>query len=321
MRADPAISVIVPIYNIADYLVRCLDSLAVQTYNDIEVLMVDDGSTDESPSICREFELKYDNFFYFRKENGGLSDARNYGIRRARGTLVALVDGDDCVSKTFIEALVGAFSEDIDISVCGYYAVNRNQSSPVICAAESMSGTGAMRRMIAKQSQLDVVAWNKMYRRSLFDSIEYPVGRLHEDVFTTYRLLASARKVRFIDLPLYYYFQREGSIMSNMSRKRLDVLNAGIEMKEFCEREGIEARKELEAFNVSTRIVLLTRIARAGAMKDLRTEYKDIAKGISVVSCMINPYVSLRQTIIGVIGKYFSCIFPALLTVYDRASE
>lgn len=293
------VSVVVPVYNISDYLTRCLDSLAAQTYGKVEILLIDDGSTDGSPAICRDYAARFNNVRYFRKANGGLSDARNYGIRRATGEFVALVDGDDYVESDFIELLLGAFDDEgVDISVCSYRTESGERRLPLRIENETIRGIDAMKRLIARQRLVDVVAWNKLYRRTLFDGIQYPVGKLHEDVFTTYRLFADSQLVRYIDNPAYCYVQRGGSIMASMSRKRLEVLGAESEMRELCEKRGIEAETELEAFGLSTRISLMARIAKSDKSKELQEEYRQLRRSLSLRECLANPFISNKQSLV-----------------------
>lgn len=309
------VSVVVPVYNISEHLGRCLESLASQTYEEIEVLLIDDGSTDESPKICLDYVERFDNFRYFRKENGGLSDARNFGIEKGRGEFVSLVDGDDYVASDFIELLVKAIDSDgVDISVCSYQTVCGGCCFPYRIESETVSGVDAMKRLIAEQRLVDVVAWNKLYRKTLFDSIRYPVGKLHEDVFTTYRLFADSQLVRYIDSPAYRYVQRGGSIMASMSRKRLEVLDAENEMRALCDSRGIQARMELEAFSLSTRISLMARIAKSGKLNELAEEYRQLRHRLSLRRCLANPFISSKQTLVCLTCK----AIPQAITLLAR---
>lgn len=310
------VSVVVPIYNISEHLERCLESLASQTYGEIEVLLIDDGSTDESPKICLDYAERFDYFKYFRKENGGLSDARNFGIEKARGEFVSLVDGDDYVASDFIEQLAKAIDSDgVDISVCSYQTVCGRRCFPYRIDSETISGVDAMKRLIAQQRLVDVVAWNKLYRKTLFDGIRYPVGKLHEDVFTTYRLFADSQLVRYIDSPAYSYVQRGGSIMASMSRKRLEVLDAENEMRALCYSRGIQARMELEAFGLSTRISLIARIAKSGKLNELREEYRQLRRPLSLRRCLANPFIGSKQTLVCLACK----AIPQAITLIARS--
>ena len=163
------VSVVVPVYGVEKYVEKCLDSLSHQSYENIEVIVVDDGSTDRSGDICEEFAKKDKRIKVFHKTNGGLSDARNYGIKRAKGEYVCLVDSDDWVKSGFVEKMVNvALRENADIVVCGY--------NDMVPGRITMTGEEATMRLLVEQENVDIIAWNKMYRRSLFDDVSYPEG-------------------------------------------------------------------------------------------------------------------------------------------------
>lgn len=202
----PLISVVIPVYNICNYVGKCLESVCGQSYENIEIIVVDDGSTDGSSKICDEFTKNDKRVKVFHRKNGGLSAARNFGISKAHGDFVALVDGDDWVQRNYAAEMVKALDEKTDIVVCGY--------NNVVPKQEETSGKEAAVKLLIGQENLDIVAWNKLYRRSLFDDIKYPDGEKHEDSLTTYKLLALARVVKYVPESLYMYETREGSIMN-----------------------------------------------------------------------------------------------------------
>ena len=205
------VSVIVPVYNIKEYVGKCLDSLARQDYGNLEVVMVDDGSTDGSSEVCDEYVGRDKRFRVVYKENGGLSEARNVGINEAKGELICLVDGDDRVRDNFVSELVLALETNgADIAVCGF-----NKEHP---ANKVTTGEQAAIDLLVKQENMEIVAWNKIYRKSIFvdNNIWYPVGKKYEDTLTTYKLLAAAGKVAYTSKSLYIYNDaREGSIMNS----------------------------------------------------------------------------------------------------------
>lgn len=220
------VSIIVPVYNVEKYVLKCLKSLAGQTYKDIEVIVVDDGSTDKSGKICDEF--KDERFRVFHKKNGGLSSARNFGIKKARGNVLAFVDSDDFVKKDFIEKMLNRLNDDIYVVVCGY-----NNEKP---KEEVLSGREATIRLLIKQENIDLITWNKLYRKSLFidNNIWFPEGKKHEDALTTYKLLSKAKRVGYIPDALYGYVVRDGSIMHSGKKEEQ------LEMRELAAREAME---------------------------------------------------------------------------------
>lgn len=207
----PLVSVIVAVYNIEDYVEKCLESLAKQDYENFEVIIVDDGSTDKSPEICDGFSGREKRFRVVHKKNGGLSDARNVGIKEAKGELVCLVDGDDKVRENYVSELVSVLEEgEAEIAVCGF---NKERVEKKVVPGEQ----AAIDLLVAAEN-LNMVAWNKIYKKSLFidDDIWYPVGKKYEDTLTTYKLLAAANKVAYTNKSLYIYNDsREGSIMNS----------------------------------------------------------------------------------------------------------
>ena len=241
----PLVSIIVPVYNVKDYLGKCLESLARQSYEQIEIIVIDDGSTDGSGEICDEFARSDKRVKVFHKKNGGLSSARNYGIRKARGEHVCLVDSDDWVKKDFVAKMVEvALSDSVDVAVCGY-----NTSVP---ERRVISGEEATVRLLVGQENMEIIAWNKMYRRSLFDDVSYPEGENYEDTLTTYKLLSKARKVAYVPESLYVYRERAGSIMKEGKKK--EKLMA----RERAAREAMEYFKKNSDLREAAEIAMLT---------------------------------------------------------------
>lgn len=212
----PLISVVVPIYNVEEYLPLCLERLASQTYPNIEVLMINDGSPDNSESICLEYADRYSNFYYYKKSNGGLSDARNYGIDKAKGEYIGFVDSDDYISSSmYLVMYQNIVRYDADIVAVGYEEVAyRNHSDDGFDGfnAEVYTSEEAIKNLFSNDMYLDY-AWNKLYKMTLFDQIRYPIGKKMEDLGTTYKLFLKAQKVVYYPAKLYYYFQRTDSIL------------------------------------------------------------------------------------------------------------
>lgn len=223
----PLVSVIVPIYMVEKYLDRCVTSLVNQTYKNLEIILVDDGSLDSCPKICDQWAGKDDRIQVIHKENGGLSDARNAGIEKAKGEYIALVDSDDFVSKDFIETLLTtALETGSDIVQCRYEYVSGDcmtKDKEEVENTEIFTGREMIAGFAWKDGAYNVVAWNKLYKRELFCQISYPKGRIHEDEATSYRLFYQADKVAFVYRYLYGYFTGGSSITrDSFSKKRLD---------------------------------------------------------------------------------------------------
>ncbi len=226
------VSIIVPVYNVEEYLGKCVNSLIAQTYKNIEIILVDDGSSDNCPHICDEFGKTDSRVKVIHKENGGLSSARNSGIRIAIGDYIAFVDSDDYVKENYIELLLNACVENnCTVSACGYYEYYSEDNYNIVCGESDgvISSIDAVKDIFTMKNEICVVAWNKLYAKELFidNNISYPEGKIHEDVFTTYKLCALADNVAYVNEPLYYYVQRQTSIMGqSFSPKRLQLIEA-----------------------------------------------------------------------------------------------
>lgn len=232
MDNEIKVSVVVPIYNVEKYLDRCVKSLLNQTLKEIEIILVNDGSPDNSQDIINHYANLYpDKIVPLIKENGGLSDARNYGIPYAKGEYISFVDSDDYVDKTFLEKMYNqAISTKSDIVVCGYYAVNEItgtykhlQKGNIDIFDNSLFDSPTLLHNNAPY------AWNKIYHRSLFEknNILFPKGWIWEDIPTIYPLMACANKITKVDQPLIYYIlKREGSITGTYSRKMLQLFQS-----------------------------------------------------------------------------------------------
>lgn len=234
------ISVIIPVFRVEAYLRRCLDSVLAQTYENTEIILVDDGSDDGCPAICDAYARQDSRVRVIHQKNKGLSGARNTGIDRAEGRYLAFVDSDDYLVPEFLERLYGACVEtDSDMSVCRWEYV---KGGPVPEKGNGEIKTFTGRQMMANLYIPDgayfVVAWNKLYKRELFESIRYPLGRIHEDEATTYRIYHRVRQAAYVDSSLYGYFVTPSSITRGFNPRRLDWVTAGEERIDFLEQNG-----------------------------------------------------------------------------------
>lgn len=221
------ISVILPIYNVSDYLDRCMKSVINQTYKNIEIIMVDDGSTDDSALKCDEYKEKDDRIVVFHKENGGLSDARNYGIKRASGDYITCVDSDDFVDLDYIEYLYSLITKyNVKMSICQHRVLYSNGKVKEFgkSGKEVLSSKKCLERMLY-HDVIDTSAWAKLYDRSLFSDVEYPKGKLFEDIGTTYKLMLQCNNVAVGYESKYNYIIRRDSIVNcSFNPKKFDLL-------------------------------------------------------------------------------------------------
>lgn len=223
------VSIIVPVYNVEKYLKKCIDSILNQSFKDYELILVDDGSTDSSGKICDEYEKKDDRIKVIHKKNGGLSDARNMGIDASSCNFISFIDSDDYIAEDMYEVLYNNLKkEDADISVCGYYRCLNGKKVSKFKENKYfvVNGKEAL-RLVLEDKKISVEACTKIYKKSLFDNIRYPVGKLSEDAFTTPTILSKANIVVGTTEPKYYYEIREDSITNSVFKKRdLNVIEA-----------------------------------------------------------------------------------------------
>ena len=216
MDAKPLISVIVPVYKVEQYLNKCVDSILGQTYENLEVILVDDGSPDGCGALCDRYAAADGRIRVIHKENGGLSSARNAGLDVARGEYVGFVDSDDWLEPQTYEWLLNmALEEHVKLVCAGRYDCSSwtGQRQVGLCPRkrEVISGRELAKRIFLWDN-VDSAAWDKLYHRSLFRQIRYPLGVVSEDVPTTYRIALEAGEAGMLDKPLYNYFHRDGSI-------------------------------------------------------------------------------------------------------------
>lgn len=223
------VSVIIPIYKVEEYLKQCIDSILSQKYSNIEVILVDDGSPDMCGAICDEYSSKDPRVIVIHKENGGISSARNAGLAIAKGQYIAFVDSDDYVSDLFIYNMVEEIEKtaDTNLVISSYYNVyyDDDKKEEIIkkssCNDENTTYYDSEDIIYNRFGHFRipfVVAWNKLYRRNLFDNVRYKEGVVHEDEFIFRSIIEQCKKVAYINEPLVFHRIRAGSIMTNYSR-------------------------------------------------------------------------------------------------------
>lgn len=216
------ISVIIPVYNIEKYVAKCINSILVQTYTNLEILLIDDGSTDNSGKICDDYAKRDTRIRVIHQVNQGLAEVRNVGIREAKGEYVQFVDGDDWIDPETIGTCYTLSQEyNADIVCFRYvheyengkqsYENNNYDHSPLL-----MNTSEALSAVLLPQ-YVDVSSWNKLIRKELFRGIEYPVGKTGEDGYTTYKFVAKAERILITSNVFYHYFKRDGSISRSIT--------------------------------------------------------------------------------------------------------
>ncbi len=291
----PKVSVIVPVYNVEKYISKCLNSLVNQTLDDIEIIVVNDGSTDNSDKIIREYKKKYKNIIYAVKENGGLSDARNFGMVYATGEYIAFLDSDDFVDKTIYQKMYEkAKQTNSDYVECDFYwsypikNVNEKYKKiniKSICNKNSNSNQikNSLTEKLKFKNRIDigirylnksemmtygrVVAWNKLIKREIIKD-KFPKGLHYEDVEFFYKLLPNIKKFAFIEEPLIYYVQRENSLVNKQDYNTRQIFNVLDNVIDFYKNNGLYNDYKVELEYTYTRILLCSSLKRMAKIED-----------------------------------------------------
>lgn len=303
----PRLSIIVPIYNVEKYLSRCIESILNQTFKDFELILVNDGSTDNCKEICEKYKRMDSRIIVANKKNGGLSSARNLGIDISKGDYIGFVDSDDFIDVHMYEILLNTInSYDSDIVICDYYKVNeydikkyeKMKSNNKDIKIENINNIDAIERIITRDIKI-VVAWNKIYKRSLFDNLRYKEGVICEDEFLAHRIFYKCNKVSIINQKLYYYIQRKGSIINSpFSPKDFDKIYAIKDRVDFLNEKKItnlidKAEKSFIDYFVWNYFVGYQRL------ENIEYELKRLKKEFNSVFYRIldNKFISLNEKI------------------------
>lgn len=239
-RPEEKISVIVPVYNVAPFLDQCISSILRQTYTNLEIILVDDGSTDKSGKMCDKIALSDSRIKVIHKLNGGLSDARNAGLAIASGQYIGFVDSDDWISKDMYEKLYKhLYKTQSDISACGVEMFwPDNVTKPLTSKYDKILENKEAMEAIICERELKQPVWYKLYKSELIKECLFEKGKYHEDVFWSYQVIAKAKRICVFSELLYHYRQRNNSIMGNeYSIKRLDIMEAKNKRYYFIEKE------------------------------------------------------------------------------------
>lgn len=277
------VSVIVPVYNVYDYLERCLNSLVNQTLKELEIIIVDDGSPDDSYKIIEKYTKKYQNIKAYKKENGGLSSARNYGLKYATGEYIAFVDSDDYIeSNMYQEMYDKAKSHDFDMVVSDLYYIYPDKK----VKASSNLPRDIFEKKDVKEAMLNIypAAWNKIYKSEMLkkSKIKFKEGVWYEDVEFLYRLFPYLKTIGVVSKPFYNYVQRSGAITSTYDERLLNYIDNFNGILDFYKDKGFYNEYKMELEYNYVRYLYATLIKNTIYLdKDLRE--KIVTKAISNV--------------------------------------
>lgn len=250
------LSVIIPVYNVENYLEKCIDSVLKQRVENYEIILVNDGSTDKSLEICKKYKQNYDNITLINKKNGGLSDARNAGLKIAKGEYIAFIDSDDYIDEyMFDEMIKSAQKNSLDLVICDCERVYEDRETNNILKCNLDSSRLYNNEELLCNYLLQNIrpnACDKIYKKSLFieNNIEFPKGLYHEDLLTTFRIIKEVKRAKYIDKPFYKYLCREGSITTNLKLKNLEDMSIIIKrINKLCSEMNLQ-KEYVDAFNI-----------------------------------------------------------------------
>lgn len=258
----PLVSIIIPIYNIEKFIRCCVDSVCNQSYKNLDIILVDDGSQDNCPRICDEYSLKDSRIQSLHKINGGLSDARNYGMKFAKGDFIFFLDGDDFIPIDAISHLVDTQQKnDSDIVVGDMALVSEDVSSDFEYVQDKLFSRNLNSEKSIEetiyQKRFSCRAWGKLYRKSVL-TVEFPYGKLCEDLAVAHIYLSAAKIITFTSKICCFYRQRNNSIMHQFNPRRMDALDFALNLEEFCKQQYKNLSKEVQCrvFNVAVHLIL-----------------------------------------------------------------
>lgn len=323
MQVNELVSVIVPVYNVEKYLNKCIDSLINQTYKNIEILLIDDGSTDKSGKICDSLKNKYKNIKVYHKENGGLSDSRNYGIEKAKGKYVMFIDSDDYIDCDFIQKLLYSLINNNSDICSGAKKYEHYSKITIINDGDgfSLSSKETLKKMILKQD-IDNSVCDKIFKKELFDNIKFPENRYYEDIATTYKLMLNSVYISHVNHVYYHYVMRSNSISKEeFNYKQFDSLLFTMQQKKDIVRIYPDLLLECNANYYLELMSTLRRINKSTNKKNFKVENKKIKKLFKVdfINIMKNPYIPIYKKIMAIF-IYFN-FYKLLEKIYHVLKE
>lgn len=320
------VSIIVPIYNVEKYLSTCINSILNQTYKNLEIILVDDGSTDDCPKICEKFANKDSRIKVIHKINGGLSEARNFGLEIASGDWISFVDSDDYVENNYIEALINsAIKNHTNIAQCNVSIVDENSeyisSWRLKNKKKVENGNSLIYNYLTgeKGSTTVIVVWNKLYKIDLLRNIRFPIGKINEDEFFTYKVFYN-NYVSIIEESLYNYRQNSNGIMHNFNIKRLDSVEAAVERTSFYMEKKEDKMYKLSLLetlrrtrNMYKKIYVLDNKERKCAKQILNNTYINVYKN-SKNKNILNK----RERMTSILFIHFKPLYSFLIWFFNK---
>lgn len=321
----PEVSVIIPVYNVEKYLNRCIDSVIYQTYQDFEIVLIDDGSTDASGEICDKYAMKDSRIKVIHKKNGGLSDARNVGMDNASGNWIVFIDSDDFIEKIMLEVLYDLVSEnDVEIAACGINNCYDKKIIPQYDRLESFvcSGVEALKLTLIGQ-KLPGSICNKMIKSTLAKKYRFIVGKFYEDAFFTPDLLLNANNVAVTTQPLYNYWHRSDSITTEVfSDKKMDIIYAYIYTKQVVQNKCPELIRYADFRLYWSHFIVLDSMLRSNRYRSYK-RFDEVVRYLKKnwIKIVVCPFFRKERRLSAVVLKCNVFLYRILLLTNKRRQQ
>lgn len=277
------ISIIVPFYNTEDYLSRCIDSILKQDYQFFELILINDGSTDKSGKICKEYIKKDSRVRYIEKDNGGISESRNYGIKEAKGKYISFIDSDDVVSPKYLSTLYNNLIKNkVDISCCSYQKSNNEFTFSEENNCQIIDNIEGIKKLL--NESLSSFLWDKLISKKLFSGIKFKKDKIFEDTDVMYKIFSKAKSIAISDAVLYGYYQRNNSYVHSYKYDRIiNYIEVIEERYNYLLKYNKELKKELNNSKVFSTFILFRMISLSREItwinkKEVNKEYEMFKK-------------------------------------------
>lgn len=325
MENKDLISIIVPVYNVEKYLENCINSILNQTYNNIEIVLVDDGSTDNSGKICNDYLASDKRIKVIHKKNGGLSSARNAGIDNSNGKYITFIDSDDDIEKDYVEYLYNLIKKyNTEMSICTYsIKINNNIKDNIGKNYEEclLDTKECLKRLLCEEGYT-VSACAKMYNRILFSNIRFPLGKLNEDNGTTYKLIMNCKKIAYGNLSKYNYYIHENSITtSKWNKRKYDLIELTNQMCDDINSVYPELEKSIEKRLVHSQFSILRQMLNSSNLdnEDIKNKRKIIKNLKSKAKEILTEKQYNKREKIAIIALFFGqSVFKYSWNLYSR---
>lgn len=316
------ISVIVPIYNSEKYLNKCISSITHQTYKNLEIILIDDGSQDKSAMICEAWKVKDDRIKVFHIQNSGGGAARNLGIDNATGEYIAFVDSDDYISERMFEYLLHQMDDTCDVIECDYIIARDDNSKfdsiiaeneNIICNAQEAMHFNIQDRIFRQ------IIWNKLYKRKVIIGIRFPIGKQIDDEFWTYRVLGNAKKLKHLQIKLYAYRQQPQSVMHKLkASQKMQALEATVEKHMYIKKNFPQLLQE-SSYHLWMKCIYQGQIViQEKNVKEIKKEFDYIKKIIRKYPVQNKSILTVKQRLwidLFKINPKFVCIMRNCLNI------